>query len=181
MKAALLGGLFLVFASAASAHRLDEYLQAVRIAVSTNHIDLSIDLTPGVAIVDQLLVVIDKDRDGVVSKSEQGVYAHRVMKDIQVALDDKAETFRIVKTTFPAIDEMKEGVGVIRIRATAAIEPMAAGNHTLTVTNTHLPAISVYLVNALVPKDPAISISKQTRDELQKVYRLEFKVTASPP
>jgi hypothetical protein len=36
-------------------------------------------------------------------------------------------------------------------------------------------------VNALVPTDPAIHISKQMRDELQKNYRLEFSVTPRLP
>jgi hypothetical protein len=60
MKTGLLGCLLLVLATEAPAHRLDEYLQATRLAVATNRIDLSIDLTPGVAVADQLLVVIDR-------------------------------------------------------------------------------------------------------------------------
>jgi hypothetical protein len=49
------------------------------------------------------------------------------------------------------------------------------------LTNAHLPAISVYLVNALMPKDTSIKITSQTRDELQKHYRLEFGVNSSAP
>ena len=63
----------------------------------------------------------------------------------------------------------------------ASIEQLAAGQHTLSLTNAHLPAISVYLVNALVPKDRAIKITKQTRDELQKTYRLEFGLIPPSP
>ena len=41
---------WLCAAAPAGAHRLDEYLQATRIGVSQNRIDLEIDLTAGAAI-----------------------------------------------------------------------------------------------------------------------------------
>jgi hypothetical protein len=181
MKPGLLGCLLLVLATEAFAHRLDEYLQATRVSVSTNRIDLTIDLTPGVAIVDQLWVVIDKDRDGRVSEAEIAAYAQRVLKDTRVGLDEKVLTLRLVDTSFPALDEVQGGRGVIRIKATAPVGQLSVGRHALNLTNAHLPAISVYLVNALVPKDRAIKITKQNRDELQKEYRLEFGVSPSPP
>ena len=181
MKPGLLCCLVLVLATHALAHRLDEYLQATRVSVTTNRIDLTIDLTPGVAIVDQLLVVIDKDRDGLVSKEEVAAYAQRVLKDIRIGLDEKVLALSLVDTSFPTLHEVKEGLGVIRVKATAPVGQLSAGRHALSLTNAHLPTISVYLVNALAPKDPAIKITKQTRDELQKDYRLEFGVSPSPP
>jgi hypothetical protein len=181
MKTGLLGCLLLVLATDAPAHRLDEYLQATRVAVATNRIDLSIDLTPGVAVADQLLVVIDKDRDGRVSADELAAYAQRVLKDIRIRLDEKVLALRVVDASFPNLPEVRSGLGVIRIKASAAVGHLAAGSHALSLTNVHLPAISVYLVNALVPKDRAIKITKQTRDELQKHYRLEFGVGLPSP
>jgi hypothetical protein len=181
MKPGLLGRFVLVVATAALAHRLDEYLQATRVSVATNRIDLSIDLTPGVAIADQLLFVIDQDRDGRVSEEEAAAYAQRVLKDIRLGLDEKALTLSLVDKSFPALHEVKGGTGVIRIKATASVGQLSAGRHALSLTNLHLPSISVYLVNALVPKDPAIKIAKQTRDELQRTYRLEFGVTPPSP
>ena len=178
IKAGLLGCLLFLLATDAFAHRLDEYLQATRVTVATKRVDFSIDLTPGVSIADQLLVVIDLDRDGRVSKEEGSAYAQRVLADIQVGLDDKALAPRLLETFFPKLAEIRSGHGVIRIKATVSVGPLAAGPHALGLTNAHLPAISVYLVNALVPKDPAIKIGQQTRDELQKEYRLEFGVSA---
>lgn len=181
MKQGLLSVLLLVLATDALAHRLDEYLQATRISVATNRIDLSIDLTPGVAIADELLLVIDKDRDGRISDKESAAYAQRVLKDIRIGLDETVLVPGLVDASFPAQDEIRKGLGVIRIKATAYVAPLSPGNHALTLTNAHLPAISVYLVNALAPKDRAIKITKQTRDELQKDYRLEFSVSPSTP
>jgi len=181
MKRCLLSCLVLVLATnAALAHRLDEYLQATRVSVATNRIDLSIDLTPGVAIAEGLLAVIDTDGDGRVSDDERTAYAQRVLKDIQVGLDKKPLVLSLVDSSFPALDEVRRGLGVIRIKATAPVGQLSSGRHTVTLANAHLPAISVYMVNALVPKDPAIKISKQIRDKLQKDYRLEFEVRSSP-
>jgi len=89
MKSVLLGGLLVLLATGARAHRLDEYLQATRVSVATNRIELSLELTPGVAVVDQLLVVIDQDRDGQISKEEAAAYAQRVLKDIRLRLDER--------------------------------------------------------------------------------------------
>jgi hypothetical protein len=181
MKPGPLTCLLLVLATDASAHRLDEYLQATRVSVATNRIDLSLNLTPGVAVADQVLVVIDKDRNGRVSKKEVTAYAQRVLKDIRIRLDEKVLAPSLVDASFPALHEVRGGLGVIRVKATAPIGRLSVGRHALSLTNTHLPAISVYLVNALVPKDPAIKITKQIRDELQRDYRLEFGVSPLPP
>ena len=181
LKIGLLGCLLLVLASEALAHRLDEYLQATRVSVATNRVEVSIDLTPGVAVASQVLDIIDRDRDGWVSGDESAAYAQRVLKDMRMELDEKVLALSLVNASFPAVHEVKGGLGVIRIKATAPFEKLAAGRHALSLTNAHLPAISVYLVNALMPKDPAIKITNQTRDELQKSYRLEFGMTLPSP
>src|SRR5688572_24231994 len=176
MRARLLGCLLVALACDASAHRLDEYLQATRVSVATNRIDLSIDLTPGVAVADRVLAVLDQNRDGQISDDERVAYSQSVLKDLRVGLDETMLSLRVVNTSFPTLHEIREGLGVIRIKATAPVEQLTTGRHTLSFTNAHLPVISVYLVNALVPKDRTIKIGKQTRDELQKDYRLEFRV-----
>ena len=173
--------LSLALASDAMAHRFDEYLQATRVSVATNRIDLSIDLTPGVEVADQVLAVIDRDRDGRLSDDERAAYTQSALKDLRVGLDERSLILHLVDASFPALHEVKRGLGVIRIKASAPVGPLAAGQHTLSLTNAHLPAISVYLVNALVPRDRAITITRQTRDELQKGYRLEFGVNPSQP
>jgi hypothetical protein len=181
MKPGLLGCLLLLLATQAWAHRLDEYLQSVRVSVATNRIGLSMELTPGVAVVDQVLAVIDKDRDGRVSEAEVAAYAQRVLEEIQVGLDGKVLAMTLTDTSFPTLEGVRKGMCVIRIKANASVKPLSVGNHTLHLTNAHMPAISVYLVNALTPKDRAIKVRKQTRDKLQTTYRLEFSVGSSMP
>jgi len=181
MKRCLLGCLLLLFAADMRAHRLDEYLQAVRVAVATHRVDLSLELTPGVAIASKLLPRIDKDQDGQISSEERDAYARRVLKDLRVALDKKTLTLRLVDASFPELREVREGLGVVRIQATASVSPLASGRHTLKLTNKHLPSLSVYQVNALVPRDDAIQILGQSRDKHQKRYRLNFGVKPVTP
>jgi hypothetical protein len=176
MRVALLGCCLFAVVDKVFAHRLDEYLQATRIAVATNRIDLAFELTPGVAVAGQVLELIDKDRDGSFSDDEGSAYARQLLKDLKIGLDGEVVAASVTFVSFPAVREIRSGTGVIRIRATSAVGPLEAGNHALSLTNSHLPAISVYMVNALRSRDPAVEIGTQTRDELQKDYRLEFRV-----
>ena len=181
MRAALLGCCVFAVASAGFAHRLDEYLQATRIAVATNRIDFTFELTPGVAVAGQVLEAIDLDHDGRVSSDEGTIYAQRFLKDLNISLDGKAVGLSMTSVSYPTVPELRSGTEAIRLRATFVLSPLPLGRHALGLTNSHLPAVSVYLVNALRPKDPAVEIDKQTRDELQKDYRLEFRVKPGAP
>jgi hypothetical protein len=176
MKAVLLGSLWFLVAADVSAHRLDEYLQATRISVATNRVDLSIELTAGVAVAGHLLTLIDLDRDGRISADEGKAYAQRFLNDLQLRLDAESVALKLGDHSFPPLESMKAGVGVIRINAAAAIERLQAGPHTLSLTNAHLPDISAHLVNAVVPKDRAITITRQRRNESQAGYELRFGV-----
>jgi len=180
MKRQILSLLLLALASDAWAHRLDEYLQATRIFVATNRIDVSIDLTPGVAIVDQLLPVIDRNHDGRISDEEATTYARRVLKDVRVSLDEGPLALGLRDVRFPAMSDTRAGLGVIRIKATAPIKKLALGKHDFILKNTHLPALSEYLVNALVPTNELIHITKQIRNENQSDYRLVFTLNPRP-
>ncbi len=67
------GGMFL--SPRLDAHRLDEYLQATRLSVALDRIELEIDLTPGVSIAERIVTAIDTDRDGRFSPAESDAYA----------------------------------------------------------------------------------------------------------
>lgn len=181
MKAGVLSLGVWLLATTAFAHRLDEYLQAIRIAVTTNRLEVAVDLTPGVAVAKQVLAVIDKNHDGRIAETERTAYARRFFNDLKVELDGTALTLTPGSPVFPAMDDLRTGVGVIRLRAAAPLVPLAAGHHHLTLTNHHLPAISVFLVNALRPVDRSVEISRQARNPIQTEYRLEFRVQPSSP
>ena len=50
----------------------------------------------------------------------------------------------------------------------------------LTLENRHHREIAVFLVNALVPTDPAIRIAEQQRNTEQSFYRLDFVDAREP-
>ncbi|MGE3309770.1 MAG: hypothetical protein AB7O66_07355 [Limisphaerales bacterium] len=181
MKSGALSLGVLLLATNALAHRLDEYLQAIRIAVTTNRLEVAVDLTPGVAVAKEVLAEIDKNRDGQVADAEAKSYARRFFADLKLDLDGTAITLTSSNSVFPAMAELRTGHGVIRLRAATSIGALATGRHSLTLTNLHLPAISVFLVNALRPVDRSVEILRQTRNQIQSEYRLEFDVRSSVP
>jgi hypothetical protein len=71
------GWLLVVLPTTAGAHRLDEYLQATRVAIERERVDVDIDLTAGVSIAGQVTTWIDVNGDGEISQAESFAYARR--------------------------------------------------------------------------------------------------------
>lgn len=55
---------------ATEAHRLDEYLQATRLSVARDRIDLELDLTAGADVASAVFASIDTNHDGRISPTE---------------------------------------------------------------------------------------------------------------
>lgn len=164
----------------AHAHRLDECLQAVRVSVSPPRVEIEIEITPGVEVVKAFWEIVDKDRDGNFSSAEKEAYARKVIAELMVRMEGVRMRLDLKEVTFPGLQELKEGVGVIRVTAGREWPKPLAGWHRLEITNNHLPTMSVYHVNVMKPKDRTVEILKQSRDPLQRKYVLEFRVTRPP-
>jgi hypothetical protein len=108
-----------------------------------------------------------------VSESEIAAYGRRLLRDLALEIDGRPLLLALVRAQAPSWPEMRDGVGTIRLRV-AAEGRVPRGHHQLRFVNNHLPDISVYLVNALVPSMNAISIRGQQRDVRQHSIRLEF-------
>ena len=183
MKCTLMAAAIVVLAGTpALAHRLDEYLQGTLIAVEKNRIDAQITLTPGVAVFPALLAGIDTDGNGVLSATEQHAYEDRILRDLSFKIDGRPVTPHLLSAQFPAVDEMKEGRGEIRIELEA---DLAGGGprRKLTFENRHESRIAAYQVNCLVPRDRDIRILAQNRNYTQSFYEVEFAEAAAqrPP
>jgi hypothetical protein len=155
------------------AHRLDEYLQATLISVEKNSIQAQIRLVPGIAVFPVVLAGIDTDRNGVISEAEQRAYAHRVLQDLSLSMSGDRLSPQLVAMKFPAVEDMKEGLGEIQLEIKAEL-PAGSGNRKLIFENRHQRRIGVYLVNCLVPRDPAIKITAQNRNYTQSLYELDY-------
>jgi hypothetical protein len=174
--------LLALLARPAAAHRLDEYLQASLISLSRDHVEVQLDLTPGVAVFPVVLAAIDKDRDGTISEVERSAYAAQVVRDLSLSVDGEPVRLRLVSSRFPEIGEMMEGRGVIGLEIVADLRMSWSGpKRRLNFENHHQSAIAVYLVNSLVPRDPELRITTQSRDFLQSVYRVDYIQSGAHP
>jgi hypothetical protein len=160
------------------AHRLDEYLQATIITVEKDRIQASMRLIPGVAVSSVVLASIDTNGDGVISEAEQRTYAERVLRDLSITVDGNSASPALVSQKFPAIEQMKEGLGEIQIEFTVDLLPGGLERR-IVFENHHQNEISVYLVNCLVPNDPNIRILAQNRNESQSFYQLNYAQAGS--
>src|SRR5271165_563982 len=96
----------------ASAHRVDEYLQAALISLDQDkdHVEVFLRLTPGIAVSSAVLASVDTDGDGVISDTEKRAYADRVLGDLSLTIDGNHLKPRLVSVDFPTVEEMKEGL-----------------------------------------------------------------------
>jgi hypothetical protein len=156
-----------------SAHRLDQYLQATLISVEKDHVQASMRLIPGVAVSSAVLASVDTNADGLLSNAEQQAYAQQVMRDVSISIDGKRLTQRVVSVEFPKNQEMRAGLGEIKIELSADL-PTGAANRKLIFENHHQSRIAAYLVNCLIPRDKDIHVTAQNRNELQSFYQLEY-------
>jgi hypothetical protein len=166
----------LIPVSFAWAHRLDEYLQATLVLIEPDSIRLQINLTPGVAIADQVLAQIDRNHDGVISPEESAAYADALQRDLTVRLDHRPLNVRRTALSIPAPAELESGSGIIQVEFSIAPVAVSAGRHQLQIENRHLPAMSVYLLNAAQPRSQSIQITRQQRNLNQSTGEIEFSV-----
>ena len=175
MKASPAASLMIVlsFGVPASAHRLDEYLQATTISIEKGRVRAQLRLTPGVSVAPFVLSIIDGNGDGVLSAREQRAYAKRVLRDLSLTVDGDVLELRLISANFPETDELKAGIGEIHMDFAAAI-PHDGAERKLLFENRHQSPISAYLVNCLMPQDREIQVTAQHRNYEQSRYLLDY-------
>jgi hypothetical protein len=176
-RAAWLTAAALVAATATlSAHRKDEYLQAARLAIDPGRVEIELDLTPGIAVAEDVLRAIDLDRNGALSPGETSAYVTSVMRDVSLDIDGQPLTVRELGTEFPGIESVRRGEGTIRLHLAAALPPLTAGPHRIRYKNAHRSEVGVYLANALVPSTDRVAVTGQDRDVDQRELRVDYRL-----
>ena len=160
----------------ASAHRTDDYLQAARIGLEPDRVQITLDLTPGAAVAEPFLATLDRDRDGSLSADEQREYAEQVVRALQVAIDDQRLQPRVLSSSGADPSAFRRGDGTIRLHIEATLPEVAAGSHRLRFRNAHLAGQSAYLANALVPESARVAVTAQRRDRDQSELTIEYTV-----
>jgi hypothetical protein len=159
--------------ASASAHRLDEYLQATMISVEKDRVQAALRLTPGVAVSSFVLRGIDTNDDGVISPAERRAYAERVLRDVSFSMNGHNLGTRLISVEFPDTEDLRNGLGEIHIEFSVDL-PRGGPNRRLIFANHHQSRIAAYLVNSLVPRDRDIRIVAQNRNEQQSFYQLDY-------
>jgi hypothetical protein len=167
-----------VLPTAALAHRLDEYLQATLVDIAPGEVRLRINLTPGIDVAEQVLALIDRDRDGNVSPAEGAAYAGVLKRDLTFRIDQRIVELKLAAFNCPAPADLRAGAGIIQAEFSASPGPFTGGAHRLTLENRHLPAVSAYLFNAARPGSGSIEVVRQNRNENQSAGEIGFTVHA---
>ncbi len=181
MRTVSLGVIVFVLALPASsvAHRLDEYLQAARVALSRGQVAIEIDLTPGATIAAEIVALIDRDADHRVSPLEAEAYGRAVVGDLILEIDGRPISLALTRVEISSVEEMSDGVGTIQLRLVGDVHEIAHGPRHLFFRNDHRPDRSVYLVNPLVPEHRQVVLAAQMRDPRQREIHLEYDVRAA--
>jgi len=152
-------------------------LQAARIGVEADRIEIDLALTPGEAVATSIVGEIDLDRDGSLSDDEQRAYVSAAASALQLSIDGRDLALTPAWWEFPGVAEMQTGTGIIQLRLSAPIT-QTPGSHHVTLINRHHPAGSVYLANALVPESDRIAVTAQRRDANQQTLTIDYDVRA---
>jgi hypothetical protein len=160
-----------------SAHRLDECLQAARIAIEPDRVELDLSLTPGVDVIDSIAGEIDRNGDGLLATAEQAAFASRVLGAVTLVHDDHPLKLTLRTTTFPDVNALRGGEGTIRIRAVASVSALAGASHRLSFRNGFRPDVSVYLANALVPESNRVAVIAQHHAGDQRDLTIDYVVS----
>ena len=158
----------------ASAHRIEDYLQAARIGVEPDRIQITLDLTPGTAVAESFIAAIDRDGDGSLSAAEQRTYARQMVSALQVELDGRSLHTNVRASCFPEAAAVRRGEGSVRLDVEATVPDLSPGSHRLLFRNAHLAGHSAYLANALVPESDRVAVTAQRRDRDQSELIIEY-------
>ncbi|HAM72342.1 MAG TPA: hypothetical protein DCM86_11920 [Verrucomicrobiales bacterium] len=168
----------LLMAGSASGHRLDEVLQAARVDVGVARLEVELDLTPGIETTSRVLRLIDLNGDGTLSATEWEAYADLVRSSLTLKVDGRTCPLAGESATYATMEQLTNGVGMIRLTFSAQFPPLRTGRHRVAFRNRHLPEASVYLANALRPSDPLVGVERQERDVLQRELTITVSIKA---
>jgi hypothetical protein len=164
-----------------SAHRVDEYLQAAQVSIGPEQVRLNLYLTPGTAVLAAVVAAIDQSGDRHVSDDEARAYAAGVLGQLSMALDGVSIPLELLAFDYPDADALAAGRGSILVSAAGRMPRPAVGEHLLVLHNGFRTPESVYLANAMVSRDPTLTILGQERDADQTRLTIRYRLERSVP
>ena len=79
------------------------------VPIEPSGVRLQINLTPGVAVAEQVIAQIDRDRDGAISKNEAAAYAESLKCDLALRLDGRKLELKLTSSEFVEPAELRTG------------------------------------------------------------------------
>lgn len=172
--------LSVALATVARAHVLDAYVQGTIVELEPGDIQLRMNLTPGVEIADQVIGLIDRDGDGVISAGEGAAYVKALRRDLVATVDGRVVGLEDKPAVIPSPAELRTGLGIIQIEFVVISGPLKAGTHRFVLENRHYPSKGEYLFNAGKPRSERVRIVAQKRNENQSRGEIEFTYSPAP-
>ena len=167
-----------IHAGSASAHSLDQYVQASYITVAPSQIGVELDVTPGVLIAPQVLALLDANGDQQISDAEGQAYAARILKDVTLTVDGQPQVLRVTKIEMPTYLVMQAGYGTMRVFTQTNAGSAWSGTHQLAYTNSYQTTGIAYQVNAFLDDTKQVTLGTQNRDATQQSITMDFIVAA---
>ncbi len=121
----------------ASAHPIDELLQQVYVTPTAGHIQLAVEVLPGVAVATDFLAVVDSNGDGTMSDTEQQAFTSMLHSHVNLEVDGVTVDTEVEEAIYPDADLMIAGGGAIAISLTA-VTP-GNGERRVTVSDSYVP------------------------------------------
>jgi len=159
--------------SSATAHPVDEVVQAAYLAIEPRQVRLEFDISPGSAVSETILRDLDRDGDRRITTTESRAYGVRVLRRLPLAIDGIRVNWRLDQVGVPAYGSLAQQADTVRILAIAPA-PLPRGGHLIGFTNAYRPAASVVMTNVFVRPAGAFRVGRQERSDDGRLYRVRI-------
>jgi hypothetical protein len=167
--------------SALLAHRLEGLEQSSLVDVQPDGIAVQVTLALGADIAPRIAALLDPNGDDTVSPEELAAWNQNFLAAQSIALDGKSLPLQHRSTQHSSLAEMRrnpEGHAEIRMGFIAPTGTVASGPHSVTHKNGFAPIPATYQAHGIMPKSPAVSITKHTRRNEEREITLEFAIAS---
>jgi ABC-type nickel/cobalt efflux system permease component RcnA len=123
-------------AAPAAAHPTDEVLQQAYLTPTVSHLEVQLDLTPGVLVAPSFAKAADTDGNGVLGPTETAAHLRRVTRALVVRADGQAIALEVTGSTYPPYELLAAGGGTVSVEAMA---DLPSGTRTVTFTDAYDP------------------------------------------
>ena len=132
----------------ASAHPLDEVIQAAYLTIAPGEIQLDLEIQPGILVAQDIARVVDANGDRRISPAEARAYGERTLRNSSLTVDGGPATLRLVNVETPPYAQLAQGY-IMHIHAVATRRDRV-GARVFAYLNRYAPLKSQYQANVFL-------------------------------